>query len=156
MAAFVLPHGSALQSLESHCHVRERCRIEDPHSPVAMCNPALRSTAPATMVISIRKETRMQIQSPWTLDSIPLSQKRCRKLLWHKLSPVDPSKFPPTPFIGIDLAITSVNTADGCVPFRELSRQKPHKFKRGKCHVAERWDCLATRLRGILSMCINT
>lgn len=58
---------------------------------------------------------------PVTLDSIPLSLKRCRKLLWHKLSPVDPSKFPPTPSIGIGLVITSVNTADGCVPFRGTS-----------------------------------
>lgn len=91
-AAFVLLYGSALQSLESHCHLRG-CRVEEPHCPVAMCNPALRSTALATMVMPIRKEARMQIQSPWTLDSIPASWKRCGNLLWHKLSTADPSKF---------------------------------------------------------------
>lgn len=109
MAAFVLVNGSALQSLESCCYVSRRWGAEDPHSPAA------------TVVISIRKEARMQMQSLWTLDSIPLSWKRCRKLLWHVLSPVHPPKFPPTPFIGTGLIITSVNTGDGCVPFRGTS-----------------------------------
>lgn len=120
MAAFVLLYGSALQSLESRCRLRW-CRVEDPHCPGAMFNSALRSTVLATTLMSIRKEARMQAQSLWTLDSIPVTWKRCRNLLWHKLSPADPSKFPHAPFIGIGLAITSVNTADGCVPFWGIS-----------------------------------
>lgn len=63
----------------------------------------------------------MHIQSPWTLDSIPPSWKRFKKLLWHKLSTDDPSNFPSTPFVGIALVITLINTADGCVLFRGTS-----------------------------------
>lgn len=123
MAAFLLLliYGSALQSLKSHHHVRGRCRAEDPHSPVAVCNPALRSTALATLGMSIRKEAGMQIQLPWTLDSVPVSWKRCRHLLWHKLSPVGPSKLSPTPFVDIGLVTQSVHTAGGCVAFRGTS-----------------------------------
>lgn len=121
MAAFILLYGSALQSLQSCCHMRGRCRVGDPHSAIAMCNPALRSTTPAAVAMSIRKEVKMHILSPGTLDSIPPSWKRFRMLLWHKLSLDDPSNFPSTPFISIDLVITSINTADGCVPFRGTS-----------------------------------
>lgn len=68
MAAFVLLYDSALQSLESCYHMRGSYKIEDSHSSAVVGNSAFINKAPSTLVKSIRKEVRMQIQSLQIFD----------------------------------------------------------------------------------------